>query len=167
MNSIPIPPFKLGPLNPKSANVSGGSQIISSCPVGFRQCGPVQFPLHTQDGVLVLDEHVPRVLPPQVCGKVSFLGADNEHVPPPFWIGFNGCTCNYVKCTRKKGMSNVVQKLQCKINAPYIRGNVEILYKELTSPACIYFFSWASINFLVGRSFVEHPTFCFGSFLSW
>ena len=45
-NMIPAPPLRLGPLNPKSDHVSGGSQMISSYPVGFKQFGPVQLARH-------------------------------------------------------------------------------------------------------------------------
>ena len=89
-NNTPIP--KLGPLNPKSAHVSVGSQIISSYPTGFMQCGPVQFWRHWQVCSLVLVWHTPRVGPPQVWGTVALDEVDcmREHDPPPFSIGFNG-----------------------------------------------------------------------------
>ena len=90
-NTMSIP-GALGPMNPKSAHVSGGSQMMSSDPPEFRQCGPVQLPLHSHVAGLRLAEHVPRDLPPQDWGNVTLVGAVTEHVPPPFWIGFSGCT---------------------------------------------------------------------------
>lgn len=81
---IPIPPLKLGPLNPKSDHVSGGSQMISSYPVGFRQFGPVQFVRHLHVCGLDLDRQTPLDSPPHDSGSASFVDAEGEHIPPPF-----------------------------------------------------------------------------------
>lgn len=120
MVNIPIPPLRLGPVNPISRQVSIGSQMISSYATGFKQCGPVQLALmHTQVYGFVLDWQIPLVAPPHDWGKTLSVGSATEHVPPPFWIAFNGCfwysivwiettKCQRIKWSQTKDTTHII-----------------------------------------------------------